>query len=215
MKNKPIPNETIGRLFIYFRALVCLLKENKSPTISSFKLAEICHVNPAIIRKDLSYFGEFGTRGIGYNIEELIQKIRSILQLDPEIKVAVIGVGNIGKALLSYSGFESEGFKIMAAFDNQPDKIGQKIGNVTVEDVAQLEQRITSEDIQVAVLAVPESAAPIMAHRLAKGGIKAILSFAPCQLFMPENVKIACVDLSMEMARLFYYSFSKVFSGTD
>lgn len=212
MKSKAIPRETIGRLFIYFRALVCLLKEKKSETVSSYRLAEICHVKPSIIRKDLSYFGEFGTRGIGYNIEDLIQKIRSILKLDPVIKVAIVGIGNIGKALLSYQGFEAEGFKIVMAFDKKSNKIGQKIGGVTIENTANLEERLKSEEIQVAVLAVPESAAPVIARRLARGGVKAILSFAPCQLVMPDSVKVTCVDLSMEMARLFYASFSEVFS---
>jgi len=208
MNPKPIPNETIGRLFVYFRALMCLRKENKSKTVSSTQLSEICQVKPAVIRKDLSYFGEFGTRGVGYGIEELIQKIKEILKLDPVIKVAVVGVGNIGRALLSYSGFENEGFTIVMAFDSRAEVIGQKFGNITVEDVENLEKRIRSEGIQVGILAVPESAAPVIARRLEKGGVKAVLSFAPCQLFMPDSVQLTCVDLSMEMARLFYYSFS-------
>lgn len=211
IKNKPIPNETIGRLFPYYRALVCLSKEGVE-IVSSYQLAEACNISHAIIRKDFSYFGEFGKRGVGYNVKVLMQKIRSILKLDPVKKVALVGVGNIGKALLSYSDFESEGFKIVMAFDNQPNKIGRKIHKVTIEDVASLEERIDSEEISVVILAIPESVAPAIARRLAKVGVKAILSFAPCQLAMPNNVKVTCVDLSTEMARLVFYSSREALS---
>jgi redox-sensing transcriptional repressor len=202
---KSIPNETIGRLFPYFRAFVCLAKEG-TEIVSSSRLAEVCNINPAIIRKDFSYFGELGTRGVGYNVKDLSQKIREILNLDPAKKVALVGVGNIGKALLAFSGFESEGFKIVIAFDDNPKKIGRKIKNITIEDMANLEARVKSEGIQLAILAIPESVAPTIARRLAKAGVNAILSFAPCQLAMPDNIKVTCVDLSTEMARLVYYS---------
>ncbi len=202
---KSIPNETIGRLFPYFRAFVCLAKEG-TEIVSSSRLAEVCNINPAIIRKDFSYFGELGTRGVGYNVKDLTQKIREILNLDPPKKVALVGVGNIGKALLAFSGFESEGFKIVMAFDDNPKKIGRKIKKITIEDMANLEARVKSEGIQLAILAIPESVAPIIARRLAKAGVNAILSFAPCQLAMPDNIKVTCVDLSTEMARLVYYS---------
>ena len=209
--NKSIPNETIGRLFPYLRALMCLVKEG-TKTVSSFRLSEVCHINPAIIRKDFSYFGELGTRGVGYDVNNLIDKIRNILNLDPAKKVVLIGVGNIGKALLSYSDFELEGIKIVMAFDNQPKLIGRKINNVTIEDVANLEKRIKSNKIQLGILAVPESAAPVIARRMAKCGVTAILSFAPCQLAMPHNIKVTCVDLTTEMARLVYHSSREVFS---
>ena len=202
---KSIPNETIGRLFPYLRAFVCLAKE-RTEIVSSSRLAEVCNINPAIIRKDFSYFGELGTRGVGYNVKDLTLKIREILNLDPAKKVALVGVGNIGKALLSYSGFESEGFKIVMAFDDNPKKIGRKIKKITIEDMANLEARVKSEGIQLAILAVPESVAPVIARCLAKVGVNAILSFAPCQLAMPDNIKVTCVDLSTEMARLVYYS---------
>ncbi len=209
-KYKAIPHETIGRLFPYFRALVCLKKEGIE-TISSSRLSKVCHINASIIRKDFSYFGEFGTRGVGYNVNDLIHKIRTILNLDPAKKVALIGVGNIGKALLLYPNFESEGFKIVLAFDSHPDKIGRKINNVTIEDIANLEEKIISENIQLGMLAVPEEAAPAIARRLANVGVNAILSFAPCQLAMPDDIKVTCVDLSTEMARLVYYSSREVF----
>ena len=210
MKIKSIPNETIGRLFPYFRALVCLAKEG-TETVSSSRLAEVCHINPSIIRKDFSYFGELGKRGVGYNVNDLTCTIRDILNLDPAKKVVLVGVGNIGKALLAYSGFESEGFKIVMAFDNNPNRIGRKINKVAIEDITNLEERVKSEGIQLGILAIPESVAPVIAQRLARVGVNAILSFAPCQLAMPNNVKVTCVDLSTEMARLVYYSSRDIF----
>ena len=127
MKYKTIPKETIGRLFTYFRALVCLSREGNK-TVSSYKLAEICQLKPSIIRKDFSYFGELGKRGVGYDVENLLQMIRNELKLDPAIKIALVGVGNIGRALLSYSGFKADGFSFVAAFDNHSKKIGKKVG---------------------------------------------------------------------------------------
>ncbi len=211
MMNKSIPNETIGRLFQYFRALMCLLKEGTS-TVSSFQLADLCQFNPSIIRKDFSYFGEFGKRGVGYDVCDLTDRIRNILGLVPLKKVALIGVGNIGKALLLYPNFELEGFQIVMAFDNEKTKIGRKINGVTIEDITGLEKRLKSQNIQLCILAVPESMAPVIARRLAKVGVKAILSFSPCQLAMPDNIKVTCVDLSTEMARLVYYSSQEAFS---
>jgi len=205
MKTKSIPNETIGRLFPYLRALMCLKKEGVK-TVSSSRLSELCHRTPSIIRKDLSYFGDFGTRGVGYDVDNLTQKIRGILNLDTPKNVALIGVGNIGRALLSYSDFELEGFKIVMAFDKKRGKIGKEIKGIPIEDIEDMEDRIRSENIQLAILAVPEEEAPELARRLGKAGINSILSFAPCQLIMPKDIKITCVDLSTEMARLLYYS---------
>lgn len=190
---------------------MCLIKEGKD-TISSYELADLCNLNPAIIRKDFSYFGDFGKRGVGYNVSNLMNTIRNILGLIPLKRVALIGVGNIGNALLLYPNFELEGFKIVLAFDNQSTKIGRKINGVTIEDVSYLEKRLKSHKIHLCILAVPESAAPVIAHRLAKTGVKAILSFSPCQLAMPDNIKVTCVDLSTEMARLVYYSSREIFS---
>ena len=212
--NKSIPNETIGRLFPYLRALMCLIKEGTT-TVSSHRLGQLCNLNPAIIREDFSYFGECGKRGVGYNVDELTDKVKEILNLTPEKKVALVGVGNIGKALLSYADFTLEGFRIVLAFDAHPSKIGKKIKNITVEDVAHLKKRIQAEQIQLAILAIPETAAPAVAHQLAEVGVKAILSFSPCQLVMPKKIKVTCVDLSTEMARLAYYSSRDVFMTMD
>ncbi len=205
MKTRSVPNETVGRLFPYFRALLCFSKGGIK-TISSYQLAEACSITSSIIRKDFSYFGDFGTRGVGYDVDDLIKKIPSILKLEPVMKVVLVGVGNIGRALLSYSNFESEGFKIAMAFDNDNKKVGKKINGITIENMEGLEQRVRSDGIKIAILSVSESAAPAVANRLENGGIKAILSFAPCHKDMPHNVKMNYVDLSTEMARLAYYS---------
>ncbi|MBA7620139.1 Redox-sensing transcriptional repressor Rex [subsurface metagenome] len=128
-----------------------------------------------------------------------------LIGLGSVMKAALVGVGNIGRAMLAYPGFKTEGFELALAFDKDPGKVGRKADGVVIEDVTDLEQRIRDEGIKLAIIAVPVSEAPKVAQRLADAGIKAILSFAPCPLNMPEDVKITCVDLATEMARLVYY----------
>jgi redox-sensing transcriptional repressor len=199
-----IADETVGRLFIYLRVLLCLAQEGVE-TVSSEILGAACQVKPSVIRKDLSYFGGFGKRGVGYDVKGLIKEIRAILKLGSLTKAALVGVGNIGRALLTYPGFKAEGFEVTLAFDKDARKVGRRAGGVMIEDVADLEQRIAGEGIKLAIIAVPVPEASKIAQRLAGAGIKAILSFAPCPLSMPEDVKITCVDLAMEMARLVYH----------
>jgi redox-sensing transcriptional repressor len=201
-----VPNETADRLFSYLRPLMCLLKEG-TETVVSRDLAGLVHVNPAVVRKDLSYLGSVGTRGVGYKVKELIESIRRTLRFDEDVRVAVVGVGNIGKALLEQARFEFEGFRIVMAFDSDLEVVGRRIGKVVVEDAANLEERIRSEGVVLAILAVPESSAPAVAKRLGSAGIRCVLSFAPCELAMPDNVKVTCVDLSVTMARLVYHSY--------
>ncbi len=205
MRNKPIPDETISRLFPYLRALICL-SEKGTDIASSTQLSEICNIKAAIIRKDFSHFGEFGKRGIGYNVYNLLQQIRSILEIQETEKVVLIGVGNIGRALLSYSNFPSEGIMITAVFDNDKKKIGSVINGITIQDINEIEQTIKSENIKICILATPVSETGEVANRLAKMGINAILSFSPCRINMPKNIEVKCIDLSTELARLIYYS---------
>ncbi|OPL19298.1 MAG: hypothetical protein AVO35_11160 [Candidatus Aegiribacteria sp. MLS_C] len=205
MTYRDVPTETMDRLFLYMRALTCLRRE-KSETVSSSRLAEICNVNAPKVRKDLSYFGEFGVRGVGYNVNELLDHIRRILKLDRSVNVALIGAGNIGRALITHSSFQLEGFNISMAFDIDREKIGTRVGSITVEDMMDFPDRVEEEGIDLAILAVPEEVAPEIARIIADTNIISILSFAPCELCMPENVKVTCVDLSMEMARLLYNS---------
>jgi redox-sensing transcriptional repressor len=205
MRTKPIPDETISRLFPYLRALICL-SEKGTDIVSSTQLSEMCNINAAIIRRDFSYFGEFGKRGIGYNVENLLQEIRSILEIQEIKKVVLIGVGNIGRALLSYSSFPSEGIMITAAFDNDTEKIGNVINGITIQDLSEIEQTVISENIKICILATPVSETGEVANRLVKMGINAILSFSPCRINMPKNIEVKCIDLSTELARLIYYS---------
>lgn len=202
---KHVPNETIDRLFKYFRCLTCFLREGND-IVSSKELAEVCHIKPAMVRKDFSYFGELGTRGVGYDIVDLISNIRKILKLDRKINVALVGIGNIGSALLEHSSFELDGFGITMAFDNDPSKIGKTVGTVTIEDVTSMPERIRSMGIHLVILAVPENAATKVAKLLKKADLKSILSFAPCELGMQDDIQVTCIDLSVEMARLVYYS---------
>lgn len=204
--SRRIPAETADRLFTYLRPLLCLLTEGTT-TVSSKELAHICRMKSAVIRKDLSYLGNLGTRGVGYSVSDLIGAIRNELGLDQGIALAVVGVGNIGRALLEQPRFEFEGFRIVAAFDSDPEKIGKKVGRAVVEDVAGMEARVSSEAIQLAILTVPELSAPNMARRLAEAGVKSILSFAPCRLAMPDDIKVTCLDLSVLMAQLVYHSY--------
>ena len=204
MKRISVPDETVSRLLCYLRALLCLRDEGLK-VVSSGRIAETCHMKPSMIRKDLSYFGDFGTQGVGYKVDELIAALRRILHLDKSMKAALVGVGNVGRALLFYPGFRQEGFEIVLAFDNDPRKIGKRINRVLVEDTATMEERIRNEGVRLAIIAVPVGEAPGVAQRLAAAGVKGILSFAPCQLKMPGHVKVGCVDLATEMAKLAYY----------
>ncbi len=213
LQSREIPRETIDRLFVYFRALTCLKREGKDTT-SSRELADVCHVNASAVRKDLSFFGRLGTRGVGYKVDELVTEIRKALRFDDATGVAVVGIGNVGTALLEHSTFESEGFHIIAAFDSAPDKIGLTIGSITVEDIAGIEKRVKEEGIELVILAVPEPSAADVARRLGNAGVKSILSFAPCELTMPDNVNVICVDLSVAMARLVYHSYFEKKNGS-
>jgi len=204
MAQTRIPKETLGRLLTYLRVLLCLAEKGLE-TVSSHDLGDSCDVKPCMIRKDLSYFGGFGKRGVGYDVNGLIGEIRSILNLDRVMNAALVGVGNIGRALLGNPQLEAEGFKISVAFDRDPDRIGREVGGLVVEDVAALERRIREDGIKLAIVAVGVSEAAGIAHRLADAGVKGILSFAPCPLNMPDGVKVTCVDVATEMARLVYY----------
>lgn len=199
-----IPEETIGRLFAYLRALLCFAEEGVEG-VSSQELGDACDVKPCVIRKDLSYFGGFGKRGVGYDVKGLIGEVRSILNLDRTTKAALVGVGNVGRALLANPQLEGEGFEIALAFDKDRGKIGERVSGVVVEDVATLERRIREDGIKLAIVAVGVLEAPAIAQRLADAGVTGILSFAPCQLRMPNGVRVTCVDVATEMARLVYY----------
>jgi redox-sensing transcriptional repressor len=203
MKFHKIPDETIRRMPMYLRAF-SMLKTEERPYISSRQLADRLHLNPPQIRKDLSYFGAFGTRGIGYPVASTAEQIRSILKLDVSQQAALIGAGRLGAAIASYPGFAMFGFDIAAIFDNQPGKIGTTVGKTVVEDIASID-RLKERGIRLAILAVPAEAAQHCTAALVDAGVKGILNLSPCYLDVPKRVKVVTIDIAMELGILPYY----------
>jgi len=203
MRYHKIPDETVRRLPLYLRVLLFLLEQDQQ-NISSRDMADFLGVNPWQIRKDFSYFGEFGTPGVGYKIEKLAKEIKKILKLCIVQKAALVGVGNLGSAFLAYPGVKIYGFDIAAAFDVNPKKIGKKIGNVVIEDVSKL-RTLKKRKINLAIISVPRNAAQQTANALVKAGVKGILNFSPCYITVPKKVKVITIDIAMDLARLPYY----------
>ena len=205
MKPVKIPEKTITRLSIYLRCLEELEADGVT-SVSSKQLAERFGLNSAQVRKDLAYFGQFGVRGLGYYIAELKHNLERILGLKQDWEVALVGVGNLGSALIAYKGFQARGFRISLAFDNDPAKVGQQIDGVMVMDVAKLVPTLRKKKVKIAVLAVPAAVAQSMAEFLVDSGVTAILNFAPAQLVIPEGVKVQNVDLSVLLKTLSYHT---------
>lgn len=203
MNYRRIPDETIQRLPMYLRGF-SLLEEEKEETISSRELAIRFGLNPHQIRKDLSYFGTFGRRGVGYPVQTTAQRIRRILKLDKKQKTALVGAGRIGAALVAYPGFSSFNLEIAAVFDNDPKKIGKKIGALTIENVQRISV-LKNRKIRLAILAVPAEAAQAVADKLTKAGIRGLLNFSPCHLKVLASVKKIDIDLASQLGILPYY----------
>ncbi len=203
IKHAAVPEETMQRMLVYLRELDCMLQEGKE-TFSSQELAEILHMNPAQVRKDFSYFGGFGKRGVGYETAAMVHELRAILNLNRPWRLALIGVGNIGSALLKNPELRRQGFDIVLAFDNSPHVIGNRVGRITVEDVANLAARVQEEKVELAIIATPVEAAPQVADVVIEAGIRGILCFAPCQLHVPEGVRVVPVDIPMALGQLVY-----------
>jgi len=205
-KTRRISESTIHRLSVYVRALSGLESEGYH-TVSSKELASREKLTPAQVRKDLSFFGSFGTRGLGYPVVELRQKIASILGIDRRWNVGLVGVGNIGSALVSYKEFQKQGFQIEKIFDNDQRKIGSNHKGIVVSDLKDLEDELRGYDIEIVVVAVPAQAAQQVVDRCVAAGIKAILNFAPVNLKVPDDVCLRTENMSMELE---YLSFSRV-----
>jgi redox-sensing transcriptional repressor len=173
--------------------------------ISSFKIAEMTGINSAQIRKDLAYFGEFGKRGIGYPLIDLNRELKKILGLDKEWSIIIAGAGNLGKALVNYKGFQKRGFIIKGIFDNNPSKIGEKLGHIFIYDIKEVKKFIQAENINIGILVVPADSAQEVADKMVAGGIKAILNFAPVHIVLSPEIKVHNVDLSIEFEGLTYY----------
>ncbi|HET7226672.1 MAG TPA: redox-sensing transcriptional repressor Rex [Candidatus Eisenbacteria bacterium] len=196
-----ISASTVRRLSHYYRVLEEVEAEGRR-MISSRRLAEREGITPAQVRKDLSYFGSFGRRGLGYNVPHLRAELRSILGLDRRWRVAVVGAGNIGSALAAYRGFGTQGFDIVAVFDRDPARVGQEVNGVTVRDLDELPAVAAHAHFELAVIATPVRAAQEVADALVAAGVRGILNFAPRKLFVPPEVALRNVDMTMELEGL-------------
>jgi len=199
-----IPRKTIYRLSIYLRCLQ-RLKSNGLRTVSSDALARAAGVKPTQLRKDLTYFGQFGTRGLGYDVEQLAIMISDLLGTTSLQPVILIGVGNLGLALLTYRGFEQEGFEIIAAFDVNIDRRRTKQNKQPIYPMEKLEEIVQARGVRMAVLTVPATSAQEVTNRLVQCGIAGILNFAPIVLQVPEDVTVNNVNLAIELENLSYF----------
>jgi len=213
INNKKISESTIHRLSLYYRILSVLEKENYE-TVSSKELAKREKLTPAQVRKDLSFFGSFGTRGLGYPVTELKKRIAKILGLDRVWNVAVIGVGNIGSALVGYKEFQRQGFDIRLVFDNDQRKIGSNHKGIIVSDIKNLEQDLKAHNIDLVIITVPSTVAQYIVDDVVKAGTKAILNFAPINLKVPDDVFLRNENMSIELEYLTFALTNRQKPGT-
>lgn len=202
-KDKLAPKAVVGRVSLYLRQLEAFQRQGHT-TISSSQLGEALSIKNAQVRKDLAFFGQFGYPGIGYRIEELIAALRHILGIDREWPLALVGLGNLGRALLKYRGFRSRGFQVVALFDNDPKKIGEVHDGLTVESIDALSQTVPARNVSLAILSVPADSAQRLADQMIACGIVGILNFAPIPLAVPPSVSVVAVDLSIQLEHLAY-----------
>lgn len=205
MKFAKIPMATINRLSIYLRNLDELMT-NDVEVISSERLAKQCGVNPAQIRKDLAYFGEFGVRGVGYRVKDLYSQIKEILGLDRKWNMALFGVGNLGSALIRHANFLKHGYRFVAAFDVNSDKIGKELPNgLIIEHVDRFEEVVKERNVEMGIIAVPPASAQSVANQLILAGINGILNFSPVQIQVPDCCRVENVDFSIKLDNLAYH----------
>lgn len=203
--NRPaIPRKTVYRLSLYLRCLA-RLKDNNIQTVSSEALAKVAGVKPTQLRKDLTYFGQFGTRGLGYDVTALSQMISDELGTTSLQPVILVGVGNLGLALLSYRGFEKEGFEIIAAFDIDPKRRRDKDVDLPILGMEELPEFVQTHHVKMAIVTVPAIAAQEATNSLVQCGVTGILNFAPIVLHVPEDVMVNNVNLAIELENLSYF----------
>jgi len=199
-----IPEATVARLPVYLRCLV-EVAEAKTATISSERLAEMAGVNAAKVRKDLSYLGSYGTRGVGYDVEYLLFQINRVLGLTQDWPVVIVGIGNLGHALANYRGFSVRGFRITSLVDADRTKVGEKVSGLVVRSLDDLPAIAEAERLAIGIIATPASAAQDVADRLVAAGVRSILNFAPAVITVPPGVFLRKVDLSIELQILAFY----------
>jgi redox-sensing transcriptional repressor len=199
-----VPDIVVGRLPVYLRTLTHMEARGQRIT-SSKELAGILGTSAAQIRKDLSHFGEFGKQGTGYHVSYLISELKKILNADEAWKVVLVGAGALGHALLHNQGMARRGFRIVAAFDNDPEMIGTRVGNVIVQNVQRMEEEIQTEEIRLAIIAVPPPAAQGVTDTLVEAGIKAILNYSPIALSTPPEVQVQYLDPVAHLQHMTFY----------
>lgn len=199
-----VPQITIQRLPVYLR---CLLQAQatRMPVINSIGIAEMCGTNAAQVRKDLSYLGELGIRGTGYDVEDLIGHISRVLGITERRRAAIVGFGKLGGALFGYSGFAERGFEIVAVFDADPAKIGTPAGSLVVQSADDIEAVLAEKEVEIVIMATPPAVTQAAANRVAAGGVKAILNLAPVNLDLPDDVIVRQVCLSTDLQILSFY----------
>ena len=205
MKFAKIPMATISRLSIYSRTLQELMEEEVD-VISSERLAKQCAVNPAQIRKDLAYFGEFGVRGVGYRVGDLLNQIKEILGLNRPWNLGMVGVGNLGSALIRHANFIRHGYVFTAAFDVDPQKVGRRLpSGVVIRHLDEVDEIVKERDVHVGVITTPSSAAQSVANQLVLAGINGILNFAPIQIQVPNCCHVENVDFTIKLDSIAYH----------
>ncbi|HPI02211.1 MAG: Redox-sensing transcriptional repressor Rex [Candidatus Aerophobetes bacterium ADurb.Bin490] len=205
---KKIPLPTVNRLSLYLKCFSELSAGNVE-YVSSEQVARQIGLNPAQVRKDLAYFGKFGRRGFGYHVEQLKENISKILGTHKGVRVAVVGTGNLGSALLMYRGFEARGFKVVAGFDVDPDKVGWELDGVKIYDSEDMEKVIKKEKIEILIITTPAAVIPDIFSKLKKTPIKGVLNFAGKHLVSDEDIIIRNVDLALELEQLMFFLTNK------
>ncbi|HTN73928.1 MAG TPA: redox-sensing transcriptional repressor Rex [Pirellulaceae bacterium] len=203
-----VPKAVVSRLSLYLRELQHLMRDGQETT-SSTQLGKLLGFTDAQVRKDLAYFGQFGYPGIGYRCDELVAAIKRILGTNREWNVALVGIGNLGRALLGYRGFGEQGFRVAAAFDVDPNKVGSVIDGVPVYAIADMSAIVKEKGIRLAIIAVPAVAAQVVADEVVKSGVDGVLNFAPVTISLPKEVSTVGVDLAIELEQLSFSVASK------
>ena len=211
--SRRIPEATVARLPLYYRALL-ETAEREIVTISSERLAELAGVNAAKVRKDLSYLGSYGTRGVGYDVEYLLHEISRELGLTRDWPVVIVGIGNLGRALANYRGFGARGFRVVGLVDANDDLVGQEVAGLNIEAVDDLDRIVSEREIAIGILATPAAVAQEVADRLVAAGVTSILNFAPAVISVPDGVSLRKVDLAIELQILSFYQLRKFGAAT-
>lgn len=196
-----IPNPAVRRLSLYLRQLETFERGGRL-TISSKQLGESLRLTDAQVRKDLAYFGQFGHPGIGYKVEDLILQLRKILGTDKTWGVVLVGAGNVGRAMSGYRGFDKKGFRLVGVFDNDPAKLGRKLGGFAIQPLSEIPETVQTHAVRLAILAVPADSAQAVADQLIHAGVRGLLNFAPVSLTVPAHVALQTVDMAVQLEQL-------------